>query len=200
MFDIPEGLHPSVAPLAWLVGSWRGWGVISYPDVPDQVVIQEMEFTIDADQPWVRQRTKLWTVTPESAKTVEREMSGAEGLKLLEQGPLLSVETSYWRPIGGGIASREEALAAIEANPDADKKFEILTADPSGYVMMWVGEAKGPRIRMVTDALVRSPDAPEINAATRMFGLVNGDLMWAQDIAALGHELQSYISGGLSRI
>ncbi|MDO5671234.1 MAG: FABP family protein [Actinomycetaceae bacterium] len=205
MFSFPEGLNPAMNPLAWLPGAWKGWGVISYPGVPDQVVLQDITFTYE-ETPWLRQESRLYTVTEDSAALVEREMTGAQGVAVLERGQLLSVETSYWRP--SAVTAEGEPVQAVDTLGDPEDAagnvavgghFEVLSTDPSGYVMMWVGQAEGPRIQMVTDAVVRSPDAPELNAATRLFALVESDLMWAQDVAALGHELQSYISGRLSR-
>jgi len=40
-FAIPDGLAPEVYPLAWLVGSWRGEGVISYPGIDTVAVLQD---------------------------------------------------------------------------------------------------------------------------------------------------------------
>jgi len=56
------------------------------------------------------------------------------------------------------------------------------------------------RIDLGTDLMARTASAPEVASATRLYGLVNGELMWALDLAAFGHELQSYASGRLSRV
>ena len=33
VFTIPEGLHPELNPLAWIVGTWRGKGRGEYPGI-----------------------------------------------------------------------------------------------------------------------------------------------------------------------
>lgn len=33
-FVLPDGLGPELYPLAWMVGTWRGPGVLSYPTSP----------------------------------------------------------------------------------------------------------------------------------------------------------------------
>ena len=63
-----------------------------------------------------------------------------------------------------------------------------------------VGQVKGPRIDLATDAVLRSANSKEHSASTRLYGLVENHLLWAWDIAALGHELASHASGRLSRV
>ena len=43
----PEGLAPEVYPLAWLVGTWRGEGVVDYPGIDEATFTQEI--VIDHD-------------------------------------------------------------------------------------------------------------------------------------------------------
>ena len=47
---------------------------------------------------------------------------------------------------------------------------------------------------------MRSPAAKEYNAGARMYGLVNCDLLWAMDMAAVGQPLQSHVSAQLKRV
>lgn len=71
---------------------------------------------------------------------------------------------------------------------------------PGGVSELYVGEIDGPRIQMGTDAVVRAEGAKEHTASTRMFGLVNGDLFWAWDMAAEGRSLSTHASAELKRI
>ena len=32
-FQIPDNIHPNCAPLAWIIGSWRGNGQGDYPTI-----------------------------------------------------------------------------------------------------------------------------------------------------------------------
>jgi len=56
------------------------------------------------------------------------------------------------------------------------------------------------RIELAGDVIARTPDAAEVTAATRLYGLVGGELMWTWDIAAFGQPLQSYASAQLRRV
>ncbi|MGN8247472.1 FABP family protein, partial [Cellulomonas soli] len=46
-FVLPEGLAPEVYPLAWLVGRWRGPGVVGYPGIEETTFVQEVVFDHD---------------------------------------------------------------------------------------------------------------------------------------------------------
>ena len=91
----------------------------------------------------------------------------------------LASEVGYWRP-------KEDHL-------------EVLLSHPTGYVEIYVGQADGPRIELATDVVARTETAKEYTAAKRMYGLVNGDLLWAMDMAAVGQPLQSHASAQLKR-
>jgi hypothetical protein len=47
---------------------------------------------------------------------------------------------------------------------------------------------------------VRSPQAKEYNAGSRLYGLVESQLFWVMDMAAMGQELQSHVSAQLKRV
>ncbi len=46
-FQIPEGLHPDLNPLAWMIGTWRGKGHGEYPGIADFQFAQEVTFSHD---------------------------------------------------------------------------------------------------------------------------------------------------------
>ena len=60
-----------------------------------------------------------------------------------------------------------------------------------GDVELYTGSVEGPRVTLETDAVVRSRTATEYTAATRTYGLVEGDLRAALDMAAAGSPLGS---------
>ena len=65
---------------------------------------------------------------------------------------------------------------------------------------MYFGRREPAKIELRTDGVMRSPAAKEYNAGTRLYGLVNGNLMWAMDMAAVGQPLQSHVSAELKRV
>jgi len=92
----------------------------------------------------------------------------------------LAQETGYWRP-------------------EADGSLELLLSHPTGFVEVWVGRADGPKIEIRTDAVARTATAKDYTAGHRLYGLVNGDLLWAFDMAAMGQPLQPHLSATLKR-
>ncbi len=108
----------------------------------------------------------------------------SQAWKLDEQGrqvrPMAS-EVGFWRP-----------------GPDGD--LEVLLTHATGVAEIYVGTVEGPRITLQTDVVARTRTAKEYTAATRMYGLVGGELMWAMDMAAMGQPLQSHLSAQLKRV
>jgi len=81
-----------------------------------------------------------------------------------------------------------------------DGKVELVLAHPAGYAEVWYGEADGPRLTLTTDLVARTETAKEYTAGQRMYGLVDGSLMYAVDMAAEGQPMQSHLWGKLARV
>ena len=78
--------------------------------------------------------------------------------------------------------------------------IEAAIIHPTGVNELYVGQVRKGRIDLATDAVMRSANAKDYAAATRMYGLVEGKLFWAWDIAALGQGLRTHASGRLARV
>ena len=195
-FTFPEDLAPELYPLAWLVGTWRGYGILTYGEtVPEQAVYQEMTFDHDGG-PYLRQTTTIWTLDATRSQNLDFETPGLEGAQKITPAQIWSTETTYWPPVG-------------QEQPDADDadtktpitSLELVSTDPAGHVGVWEGWIQGPRAQVGTQAVGRTRTAAEVTQMSRMFGLVGGDLMWTQDMAAFGREeMTSYASGRLGRV
>lgn len=198
-FAIPEGLAPEIYPLAWLVGSWRGYGVLAYPGIAEQPIVQQVDFDHDGG-PYLRCTATTWTVDPEHSDSVPDDTPGAAGADLLRVGEVWASESSYWRvPPSGAAGAGQDAAGQAEAGDTQRFVLEVMIAQPSGHVAVYLGQVRGPRIDLASDAVVRTASAAEITAGSRMYGLVGGELLWVESLAAFGQDLQSYTSGRLSR-
>ena len=208
-FTLPDDLPPELYPLAWLAGTWRGYGILTYGEtVPEQAVYQEMTFDHDGG-PYLRQTTTIWTVDATRSKNLDFEMPGLQGASLLAPAQIWSTETTYWRPVG---QEQPDGADSAETTDPADTesaggpltpitRLELVSADPAGHVGVWEGWIQGPRAQVGTQAVGRARTAVPVEEMTRMFGLVGGDLMWTQDMAAFGQsEVTTYASGRLGRV
>lgn len=172
-FEIAADLHPDVRPLAWLVGTWQGSGKGEYPGIEAFSFEQEVAFAHDT-RPFLHYFSRTW-ITDESG---ERVRPGA-------------IETGFLRPAG--------PVPEVDGEQPSGIAVELVLAHPTGYAEIWYGVADGPRITLATDVVARTVTAKEYTAGQRMYGLVEGDLMYAYDMAAEGHELQSHLWGRLAR-
>ncbi|WP_426245922.1 FABP family protein [Nocardioides sp. LHG3406-4] len=78
-------------------------------------------------------------------------------------------------------------------------KVEFLLSHNTGFVEIWYGTAEGGKLQLTTDAVVRTATAKEYVGGTRLYGNVEGDLLYAHDMAAMGQELQSHLWARLQR-
>lgn len=190
-FVVPEDLAPELYPLAWMVGTWRGFGMLGYPNIPESAFVQDFVVTHDGG-PYLRAVSTIWLADPERSGPIAREMTGAEGAAALVAGQQWATETAYWRPVPGAAAGDGQGVGG-------PTELEVVSADPAGHLTVYVGQVRGPRVDLVSDAVVRTATAAEVTGSTRTYGLVQSDLLWAMDMAAFGRPMQSYASARLTR-
>ncbi|WP_371177239.1 FABP family protein [Buchananella felis] len=202
--SLPDGLAPEVYPLAWLVGSWQGFGELAYPGIDAGLVIHEMTFDHDGG-PYLRQTWTTWTTRPEGAErlrgstgAVRVDVTGAQGYAHLEKDQIWFTETTYWRCLPGQeVEAPEGGGAGVEAPIAA---LELVSADPAGHAATWRGAAQGPRIEVATIEAAGTPQAAVVESVRRHYGLVNSELMVVGYMAAFGQEEQAYFSGRMARV
>jgi hypothetical protein len=194
LFVIPDDLPIELTPFTFLLGSWRGTGVISYPigDEPAQEIefSQTMSFIPVGSRLEFRSDVEDLKGNPISHErgfwSLSRPASPSDsgpGLLPGDGNPMLTVreDLELWRNASGGF------------------DIEALIIQPSQVAELYFGHIKGARIDIATDAVLRSPNAKDYAAGQRMFGLVEGALLWAWDMAAHGQPLKSHASARLER-
>lgn len=79
-------------------------------------------------------------------------------------------------------------------------EVEVLLSSPIGIMELHVGKVDGLKMELVSDAVVRTSTAKSVTAGHRLYGIVDGDLLYAQEMAAVGHPLTSHLSARLTRV
>src|SRR4051794_1774301 len=116
-------LHPDVAALSFLLGTWRGTGEGQYPTVDPFRYGEEMTFTHVGD-PFLAYDQKSWSLADESPLHFERGFlrgGQAGAVELLLAHPLGIVEVSTGRLSGdGGSRSIDLASATMAHTPTGE--------------------------------------------------------------------------------
>lgn len=181
MFTIDADLPRTLYPLAWLVGSWRGYGSQVVPDGDDRMIIQEITFTAQGEE--LLQTTTTYAATPKEG-SIPVTATAREGEYGLEKGEQLWQEEARWQVRNVADSGSGPVQASIEVSS-------------KGHPMVsgtWDGMASGPRISI---KLASDTAAPA--KASRMFGLVNSELFWTQDVAR-GDQGGTDFSGRLAKV
>ncbi len=93
----------------------------------------------------------------------------------------LRMETGFWRP-------------------RLDKTIDVVMAAPEGWAEVWTGTIDGAKIELVTDAVARTESASvPYTGGQRLYGQVQGDLLWTFDRATAEAPLQPYMWARLAR-
>jgi hypothetical protein len=117
--------------------------------------------------------------------------------------PFLSYTAQSWLLDGpGGSVVRPAARETGWWRPQEDDTIEVLIAHATGIIEVYYGQPRSTvSWEFVADAVVRTQTAKEVNAAQRLYGLIEGgDLAYVDERAMEGQPLQAHLSARLQRI
>jgi THAP4-like, heme-binding beta-barrel domain len=159
-----------VLQVSWLIGRWIGVGTGQYPTIADFRFGQEILFTCDGR-------------------------------------PFLNYWSRSWLLDDDGNRVRPTATESGYLKPHPDRSLELLLSHPTGFSEIWEGRVEvtslehdritGARIEMRTDVVARTPSAKPYTSGHRLYGLVDGQLMWTFDMAAMDEPLQNHLAARL---
>ena len=200
MIELPTDLPADLVPLSWLIGVWEGTGVIDYP-VGDERLQGEFTHRVSFSHDGGDFLNYSGTAT-------------FHGEDEKDSLPLIA-ETGFWRiartasaadagpallpPTGDRVVRTVDDVELLRTT-NGGFPLEVSLAHSDGALELYLGEINGPRVDIATDAVVRSAGAKAHTASSRMYGLVDGHLLWAWDIAALGTPLRSHASARLAKV
>lgn len=200
MLDLPTDLPADLAPLAWLIGVWEGTGVIDYPVGEERLqgeFTHRVSFSHDGG-PYLNYSATATFTGEDQALSI----------------PLIA-ETGFWR-LSRPAAAADPGPALLPPQVDVITRtvddveslrgengafpIEVSVAHSDGILELYLGEINGPRVDIASDAVVRAAGTKDYGAASRMYGLVDGHMLWAWDIAALGTPLRAHASARLAKV
>jgi hypothetical protein len=113
----------------------------------------------------------------------------------------LAYESRTWRLTDDGAIVGPGARESGFLRPRGQDDVELLVTNPDGLVEIYVGTARTTTSwELSTDVLARTPDAPDVSRAVRLYGIVDGALMYAIDRAGADEPLRPLMSARLERI
>lgn len=169
---LPSELPEALVTMSWLIGTWVGVGLGTYPTIDEFRYGQELNFSTDG-RPFLHYSSLSWLIDDEGNRIK----------------PLAS-EVGFWRP-------------------KPDNGLEVLLAHTTGHLETYQGKIEvteianakivGARCELRTDIVARSESAREYDAGSRLYGLIDGDLGYAFDMAAMGQPMQNHLSARLAK-
>lgn len=160
-----------LAHVSWLLGTWAGVGLGQYPTIESFRFYQEAAFTQDG-RGFIAYHSRSWILND-------------AGDRIRPGG----TESGFLRP-------------------RPDNEVELLLTHPTGFAEVWLGKVEitglsdavvtGARMELVTDGIMRTGSAKDVSAGHRLYGLVDGELLWTYDMAAVGLPLQNHLSARLT--
>jgi len=131
--------------------------------------------------------------------TIDAFQFGQECIFTHDGRPFLHYLSRAWIVDQDGQKVRDAAIETGFLRPKADGALELVLTHNTGFVEIWYGTAEGGKLDLTTDAVARTETAKEYTGGKRLYGNVDGDLLYAYDMAAMGQPLQPHTWARLVR-
>jgi hypothetical protein len=138
--------------------------------------------------------------------TISDDFHFAQEIRYSHDGrPFLAYESRAWLIEEDGTPIRPSArevgwIRPVMIGDHAGDEVEALFTTPTGIMELHVGRLDGLKMELVSDAVIRTSTAKSVTAEHRLYGIVDGVLLYAQEMAAVGQPLQSHLSARLVRV
>lgn len=166
MSKLPSELPPEIVRISWLLGHWEGVGQGQYPNSSNFSFIQQLDFNNDGSS-FINYESKSWELNSDGSA-----------------GKPMHAEKGFWKP--GEGTTVEVAISHVTGISEIWTGInEVLTIEET--------KITSARARLATKWVGRVPSAKPVEAGDRLYGLLNGELMWTYDMAAMGQDLQNHL-------
>jgi hypothetical protein len=96
-------------------------------------------------------------------------------------------EVGWWRPV-------------LAEDGTVTDEIEALFCAPTGIAEIYAGQVSGVKLEMATRKIGLTDTAKQVDAGTRLYGIVDRDLLYAQEMKAVGQPLLPHLAARLERI
>ena len=130
----------------------------------------------------------------------------AQEIRISHDGrPFVFYEARAWLVTADGEAIRPASREVgwwrvMMADDGPTDEIEAMFCLPTGIMELHLGVLDGTKLRMATDKVVRTSTAKEVTGGQRLYGIVDRDLLYAQDLAAVGQPLRPHLAAKLTRV
>lgn len=115
--------------------------------------------------------------------------------------PFLFYESRSWLIDADGAVIRPAAREVGWWRPAGTDRFELILAHATGIAEIYVGTVNATtQWECHTDVVARTETAQDVTANQRLYGIVQGQLMYAVDMTAKGQPPAPHLSARLTRI
>ena len=133
--------------------------------------------------------------------SIDADFRFGEQIVIADYGkPILTFSSRSWSLDDGRPLARQEGFW----RPTSGADLEVVLVVASGLVEILygklVGGPAGEHVEMTTDIVARTSTAKEVTAEKRMYAVRADKLMYAIDMAAVGHDLAPHLSAALDRV
>jgi hypothetical protein len=116
------------------------------------------------------------------------------------QKPFISYSSRSWILDEDGNLVRPAASETGFWRPQPSGEIEVLLSHATGFVEIYLGQIESAKVEMATRGVLKTETAKDYRSGRRLYGLVNGRLMYVYEMSAMGHELQPHLSAELQRV
>ncbi len=143
----------------------------------------------------------VWRGTGKGGYPTIGDFDYAQEVRFSHDGrPFLAYESRAWIIDDDGKPVRPAMREVGWWRPQPDDSLEVLLTNPTGIAEIYVGTIDGMKVEMSTDLVARTATAKDVSANHRLYGIVEGALLYAVDMAAVGHPLTPHLSARLERV
>jgi hypothetical protein len=145
----------------------------------------------------------LWRGTGRGGYPTIDDFEYGQQVRFAHDGrPFLHYESRAWLLDADGTVLRPAAREVGWWRPGGTAdELEVLLAHPTGIVEVYLGRVNNStQWELRTDVVARTSTAKEVTANHRLYGIVEGALLYAIDMAAVGQPLGPHLAARLERI